>query len=37
MVPKRLILGRKEMGRELIGEELGSGSLGVLDGKGHRE
>lgn len=37
MVHKRLIPGRKEVGRGLIGEELGSGSLGALDGRGHRE
>lgn len=36
MVRKRLIPGRKEMGRELIGEELGSGSLGALDGRDHK-
>lgn len=34
---KRLIPGKKDMGRGLIGKELGSGSLGPLAGRGHRE
>lgn len=34
---KRLISGKKEMDRGLMGKELGSGSLGPLDGRGDRE
>nr|XP_035973847.1 protein NDRG2 isoform X1 [Halichoerus grypus]XP_035973848.1 protein NDRG2 isoform X1 [Halichoerus grypus]XP_035973850.1 protein NDRG2 isoform X1 [Halichoerus grypus]XP_035973851.1 protein NDRG2 isoform X1 [Halichoerus grypus] len=35
--PKRLIPGKNEMGMGLMGKELGSGSLGPLEGRGRRE